>query len=81
MRHATYEKHLIKAYNATELYQVMPCQLAMALVDSYKHYKRGMTVKQVVDVLKTELGKPSYTFDSVQLALNDIMPQGKRHDA
>lgn len=81
MRHATYEKQLIKAYNATELYHVMSWQLAIGLVDSYKHYKRGVTIKQVLDVLKSELVKPSCTFDTIQLALNETTPKGVRHDA
>ena len=81
MRHATYEKLLIKGYNATELYQVMPWQLAITLIDTYTQYKRGMTVKQVLEVLKSELVKPCCTFDHIQSALNKITPKGSRYDA
>ncbi len=81
MYYATYEKQLIKAYNKTNLYEILSVPLALPLIDTYRQFKRGMTVKQVIAVLQAELNKPGADYNSIQLALNETQPNGVRHDA
>lgn len=81
MINATYEKRLLKAYNQTELYKILPAVLAMMLVNTYQTWKRGLTVKQVIAVLDSQLIKPYWDYNTIQLALNETEPKGKRHDA
>ena len=81
MHHFTYEKQLIKAYDKTQLYQILPSHIAITLINTYRHYQRGITVKQVISVLSKELVKSQWNYDSIQLALNETQPKGTRHDA
>ena len=80
MYYTTYEKQLINAYNKSELYQIATVNIAITLVDVYRQYKRGVTVKQVISVLNKELANPQWNYESIQLALNETEPKGRRHD-
>ena len=80
MLYATYEKRLSKAYNQTELYKILPAGLAITLVGTYKTWKRGLTIKQVLSVLNSELLKPYWDSNTIQLALDETEPKGTRHD-
>ena len=81
MNYSTYEKQLMKAYNKTDLYQLATVETAVALIDIYRQYRRGLTVKQVIAVLNTTLRQQGANYESIQLALNQTQPKGVRHDA
>lgn len=80
MLYATYEKRLSKAYNQTELYKILPAVVVITLVDTYKTWKRGLTIKQVLSVLNSELLKPYWDHNTIQVALDETEPKGTRHD-
>ena len=81
MHFLTYEKQLIKAYNKTDLYQLLTAEIALTLIDTRRQYKRGLTVKQVIAVLNTAMRQQGANYESIQLALNETQPKGVRHDA
>lgn len=81
MYYQTYEKQLINAYNKTNLHQFATIDMALTLIDPYKQYRRGLTVKQVVAVLNTAMRNANANYQSIQLALNETQPKGTRHDA
>lgn len=80
MYFTTYEKQFIKAYNKTDLYKIAPDSLVLVLVDTYKHWKRGITVKQLIQVLEAQMTKSGASAASIELALNEAQPKGKRND-
>lgn len=81
MYYPAYEKQFIKAYNKCDLYQLANVDLAVTLIDLCHQYKRGLTVKQVIDVLKTAMRQQNANYDSIQLALNETQPKGTLHGA
>lgn len=81
MYYPAYEKQFIRAYNKTDLYQLATVEMAVILTDFYRQYKRGLTVKQVIEVLNIAMRQKNANYDSIQLALNEIQPKGARHDA
>jgi hypothetical protein len=81
MYYPTYEKQLIKAYNKTDLYQLLSVELAMTLMDAHQQFRRGLSVKQVINVLTTAMKQQGANYESIQLALNETQPTGVRHDA
>lgn len=81
MYYPAYEKHFIRAYNKTDLHQFATLDIALILIDTNRQYRRGLTVKQVIEVLNIAMRQKNANYDSIQLALNEIQPKGARHDA
>lgn len=76
IKHATYQRQLSERYNQTDLIYLMPTPLAIELVNTWRHYQRGMTVSQIIEVLKSQFILPNCNYDSLQLALEETQPEG-----
>lgn len=74
MYYPTYEKHFIRAYNTTDLYQFATVEMAITLIDLYRQYSRGLTVKQIITVLNVAIKQPHADYASITLALDETQP-------